>query len=131
MNGGCSATKVLLGSLLSPSLCCNGLGNGLTRLGRRRSDLTFCDWLRNARTVARAQRGHVILSAAAKPLERAMTLEKATEALLLHALVEAGEGEDHHIGRIRSIDGDMALVAWQSGVTSPCPVADLSLADLR
>lgn len=93
--------------------------------------MTFGDWLKNARTVARAQRGHVILSAAAKPLERAMTLEEATEALLLHALVQAGEGEDHDIGRIRSIDGDMALVAWQSGVTSPCPVADLSLAELR
>ena len=38
--------------------------------------LTFGDWLRNAWRVARAQRGHVILSAAAKPLQQAMTLER-------------------------------------------------------
>lgn len=42
--------------------------------------------------------------------------------------VEAGEGEDRDTGRIESIDGDMALVAWDSGVKTPCPLADLRLA---
>ena len=41
------------------------------------------------------------------------------------ARVEAGEGEDHDTGRVVSVDGDMAIVAWDSGVKTPCPVEDL------
>ena len=40
--------------------------------------------------------------------------------------VEAGEGSDHDTGRIIRVDGDMAMVAWDSEQTTPCPVADLS-----
>lgn len=39
--------------------------------------------------------------------------------------VEAGEGEDRDTGRIESLDGAMAYVSWDSGVKTPCPVADL------
>ena len=42
--------------------------------------------------------------------------------------VEAGEGEDHDTGRVEWIDPNgMAYVAWDSGVKTHCPVADLSL----
>lgn len=30
--------------------------------------------------------------------------------------VEAGEGDDYDTGRVESIDGDVAFVAWDSGV---------------
>lgn len=56
-----------------------------------------------------------------------MTNAEAQAALEAHTEVEAGEGEDHDVGRIISIDGDMAIVAWQTGVRTPCPIADLSL----
>lgn len=39
--------------------------------------------------------------------------------------VEAGEGEDHDTGRVESIDNDMAFIAWDSGVKTPCPIGDL------
>jgi hypothetical protein len=39
--------------------------------------------------------------------------------------VEARYGEDHDTGRIIAIRGDMAEVAWDSGVRTPCPIADL------
>lgn len=39
--------------------------------------------------------------------------------------VEAGEGEDHDIGRVERIDGEMAFVSWDSGVKTPCPISDL------
>lgn len=39
--------------------------------------------------------------------------------------VEAGEGEDHDTGRVERIEGHMAVVAWDSGVKTPCPVRDL------
>lgn len=38
-------------------------------------------------------------------------------------------GDDHDTGRIESIDGDMAYVAWDSGVKTPCPLADLRIAE--
>lgn len=41
------------------------------------------------------------------------------------ARVEAGEGEDHDTGRVVSVDGDMAIVAWDSGVKTLCLVEDL------
>lgn len=40
--------------------------------------------------------------------------------------VEAGKGEDHDTGRVVSIDDTMAFVSWDSGVATPCPIADLS-----
>lgn len=40
--------------------------------------------------------------------------------------VEAGEGDDHDAGRILGFNGRMALVAWQSGVRTPCPIVDLA-----
>ena len=43
------------------------------------------------------------------------------------ARVEAGEGEDHDTGRVVSVDGHIAIaiVAWDSGVKTPCQVEDL------
>jgi hypothetical protein len=41
------------------------------------------------------------------------------------ARVEAGKGEDHDTGRVVEINGEMAVVAWDSGVRTPCPVTDL------
>lgn len=41
--------------------------------------------------------------------------------------IEAGEGDDHDTGRIESIDGSMAFVAWDSGVKTAAPLADLAL----
>ncbi len=46
--------------------------------------------------------------------------------LTIGSRVEAGQGEDHDAGRIVEIVGDMATVAWDSGVKTPCPLADLS-----
>jgi hypothetical protein len=39
--------------------------------------------------------------------------------------VEAGEGEEHDTGVVHSIDGDNAVVGWDSGVTTPVPIQDL------
>lgn len=39
--------------------------------------------------------------------------------------VEAGEGEDNDTGRVESIDGDTAIVAWDSGVKTPADVSAL------
>lgn len=39
--------------------------------------------------------------------------------------VTAGEGEDRDTGSVQSVEGDMATVSWDSGVATPCPVADL------
>lgn len=59
-----------------------------------------------------------------------MTIEQATNAMRDHLNVEAGEGEDHDIGIIVSVDPDegMAFVSWQSGVRTPCPLEDLEAA---
>ena len=47
--------------------------------------------------------------------------------LTVGSRVEAGQGEDHDTGRIIEIDGEMALVAWDSGVKTRHPLADLTL----
>lgn len=39
--------------------------------------------------------------------------------------VEAGEGEDHDTGVVAAVDGSMARVAWDSGVETWGPLADL------
>ncbi len=57
-----------------------------------------------------------------------MTRNAAITAMENATKVQAGQGEDHDIGIIHSIDGDMAIVGWQSGVNTPCPIADLDFA---
>lgn len=39
--------------------------------------------------------------------------------------VEAGEGQDHDVGRVQSIDQERALVAWQTGVKTWTPIEGL------
>lgn len=42
--------------------------------------------------------------------------------------VEAGEGDGHDTGRVVAvIDAATVEVAWDSGVRTPCPIADLTL----
>lgn len=57
-----------------------------------------------------------------------MTKQQAQEAMQKRTKVEAGEGKDHDTGYIRSINGEMAVVGWDSGVATPCPIADLQIA---
>ncbi len=54
-----------------------------------------------------------------------MTMTEAQAALEAHSKVEAGKGEDHDIGYILAIDGNMADVGWDSGNRTPCPIAFL------
>lgn len=56
-----------------------------------------------------------------------MTTREAIDAMQTQCRVQAGEGTDHDTGRIHKIDGSWAVVGWESGVTTPCPIADLSL----
>lgn len=39
--------------------------------------------------------------------------------------VEAGKGDDHDTGKVMEIEGDQALVAWQTQVRTWAPIADL------
>ena len=39
--------------------------------------------------------------------------------------VEAGHDDDHDTGTVDEIRGEMAVVRWDSGVVTPCPVEDL------
>lgn len=55
-----------------------------------------------------------------------MTKQQAQAAMESHTKVEAGEGEDHDTGYILAINGDMADVGWDSGVRTPCAIADLA-----
>lgn len=43
--------------------------------------------------------------------------------------IQAGKGEDFDTGRIIGFDGDMAIVAWDSGVRTPCPIEDMTPAE--
>lgn len=56
-----------------------------------------------------------------------MTKIEAQAAMEGHVKVEGGDGEDYDAGYIFSIDGDMAEVGWDSGVSTPCAIADLSV----
>jgi len=58
-----------------------------------------------------------------------MTKNEARFAMQSWTTVEAGIGEDHDTGRIISIDGNMATIAWNSGVRTTCPISDLIVAD--
>ena len=57
-----------------------------------------------------------------------MTKLEAQAAMEAHSKVEAGKGEDHDTGHILSLDGETASVGWDSGVRTPCSIADLSAA---
>lgn len=39
--------------------------------------------------------------------------------------VESGEGKDHDTGRVESVAGETAIVAWDSGVKTPAAVSRL------
>ena len=45
--------------------------------------------------------------------------------------VETGAGEDYDTGHVVEIDGDIAVVAWDSGVRTPCPITDLTILKLK
>ncbi len=57
-----------------------------------------------------------------------MTKQQATEAMQNRAKVEAGKGDEHDTGYIHAINNDMAEIRWDSGVKTPCPIADLTIA---
>jgi len=57
-----------------------------------------------------------------------MTKQQAEQAMTSHSKVEAGEGADRDTGYIHSIDGDMAMIGWDTGVSTPCAIADLNVA---
>lgn len=54
-----------------------------------------------------------------------MTMQEAIEAMELGYKVQAGQGQDHDTGYIHHVDDRFARVAWDSGVVTPCPLADL------
>jgi len=60
--------------------------------------------------------------------ESQMTKTAAKRAMKNGTQVEAGVGEDHDTGVILALNGEMAEVAWQSGVRTPCPITDLEVA---
>jgi hypothetical protein len=56
-----------------------------------------------------------------------MTKTEAQAAMEAHTQVEGGEGEDHDVGQIVSLqDDETAIVSWESGVRTPCPISILS-----
>ena len=46
--------------------------------------------------------------------------EAMTRMAQVGSWIVAGRGEDRDAGKIVSIDGDVAVVAWESGVRTPC-----------
>ena len=59
-----------------------------------------------------------------------MTLNQAIDAMRMRIRVGAGEGEDYDEGRIEAITGHntlCAMVSWDSGVRTPCPLDDLEV----
>ena len=59
-----------------------------------------------------------------------MTKAAAKKAMVNHIEVEGGKPgtDEYDTGYIVSIAGDMANVAWNSGVRTPCPISDLRAA---
>lgn len=45
--------------------------------------------------------------------------------------VACGTGADRDTGIVHEIRGDVAIVGWDGGVTTPCDLADLELTDER
>jgi hypothetical protein len=56
-----------------------------------------------------------------------MTKTEAKLAMERHAKVIAGSGGDRETGFIHEITGDIAIVGWDSGVRTTCPLSDLAL----
>jgi hypothetical protein len=48
-----------------------------------------------------------------------------TNEIKLEMRVEAGYGDDHDTGTVDEIRGETAIVRWDSGVVTPCPIEDL------
>jgi hypothetical protein len=57
-----------------------------------------------------------------------MTKTEAQAAMERHTRIEAGDGNDRDWGYIHSIGGDTAIVGWESGVRTPCAIADITFA---
>lgn len=62
-----------------------------------------------------------------------MTRREAKRAMADRTKVQAGKPgtQDHDTGRIVALKGNMAEVAWDSGVRTPCSIGDLETADAR
>ncbi len=54
-----------------------------------------------------------------------MTKREAQATIKNHTKVEGGEGDEYDIGYIHSIDGKWAMVGWDSGVVTPCLLAEI------
>jgi hypothetical protein len=60
-----------------------------------------------------------------KQIEQPSDLAAVEVAFSVGDRVEAGEGEDHDTGRVESIEGNAACVAWDSGVKTPANLSAL------
>ncbi len=57
----------------------------------------------------------------------ALISEEIADAYYNHVKVAAGTGEDRDTGYIHMIEGDAALVGWDSGVSTMTALADLTI----
>lgn len=57
-----------------------------------------------------------------------MTKTEATDAMKRHVKVTAGEGDERDTGYIHEVSDTMAVVGWDSGVRTKCPLPLLSAA---
>jgi hypothetical protein len=62
------------------------------------------------------------------PREGETNVENKQHEIEVGDLVEGGHGDDYDVGRVEQINGDVAFVAWEIGVKTTAPVANLSLA---
>ncbi len=49
------------------------------------------------------------------------------DPIMVGDYVTAGDDDDRDTGIVHAIDGDIATVGWDSGVTTPCEVSRLEL----
>jgi hypothetical protein len=73
----------------------------------------------------------IIRAALAERIRDELAAREALEAagFAIGDRIQAGRGEDHDTGRIiATIDARLARVAWDSGVVTSCPIADMSRA---
>jgi hypothetical protein len=71
---------------------------------------------------------YIFISTGPRPThtgDNSMTKEQALEAISSRLKIEAGSGDDYDTGFIISVDGDMAIVAWDSGARTPTPLCDI------
>lgn len=47
------------------------------------------------------------------------------DPIAVRSRVAAGKDDDYDTGIVVEINGDTAIVAWDSGTQTPCPIADL------